>query len=817
MVNTLQINGSRGELTPLMHARVDTEFYQSAFAQARNTVVTRYGPHTRVPGTLWFGDTKLQDKKSRMLPFEFSESQLYAIEFGDQYVRFWTPEGQIFNGLVPYEIVSPYAEADLPYLHGRQAGDELYLWCNGKRPQVLKRAGELSWSFVPYAPKDGPYMDLNSTTTTLTLSNDGSPIPIMTANNAPSPFIVAAGNGSASAYLVATRQRNIKVDVSATATGTLQYTLDTPRIVDAYSLVAASDNAYTDAMFNQWDFQGWTGAAWITLDSRQSEDGWGGSEIRYYEIDNQAAYSAYRFVFSGGGSSTTVTTTSMASATLHEKEKVATLTASSINGINNNTGFQLSDVGRSIHLRGTDGEWRWAEITGYTSTTVVTVKLNGQALLGTTPIVSWALGAWSDTNGWARTGRFFEDRLAQAGWATDPVGMALSVSADYDSFRTSTPLVDDDGITLRMTGGRLDVVNWLSEAGTLIAGTGGGLRSIGGRDSTTVLKHDNLRQRLETSTASSRVIPTTVDNVILYIDRTMRRLYEVGFDYQVDGYKANEVSVLNDHLFKRGVEQVDFSDAPYCTALARRVDGKVIFFTYDRGQKIVGGTLCDFGGIVEDLMIMGGRDYPDVWFTVQRTVNGETRRFIERLADYWDGELDPDALPVYAASARTYDDEPATALTGLSNLAGETVGIWADGKDIGNAIVDTDGNLTLPYFVEASRVVVGKRMPFRIQTLRLPSQTQVGTGLGRKMRIAKAFIDVYETTRIYAGSLMAVEQLRSEDYSEHDPDSPEPMLTAMLPIAVDDSFKNSGVFVIQGDSMYPATIRAISLEVEGEP
>ncbi len=156
MVNTLQVNGSRGELTPLMHARVDTDFYQSAYAQALNTVVTRYGPHTRVPGTLWFGDTKDQTRKSRMLPFEFSETNLYAIEFGHLYVRFWTPEGQVVVGPPPYEIVSPYTEDDLPYLHGRQSGDDLYLWCNGKRPQILRRAGETSWSFIPYKPLAGP-------------------------------------------------------------------------------------------------------------------------------------------------------------------------------------------------------------------------------------------------------------------------------------------------------------------------------------------------------------------------------------------------------------------------------------------------------------------------------------------------------------------------------------------------------------------------------------------------------------------------------------------------------------------------------------
>lgn len=824
MVFTLQVNGSRGELTPLMHARVDTEFYQSAYAECLNTVVTRYGPHTRVPGTLWYGDTKDPTRTSRTLPFEFSESQLYAIEFGHLYVRFWTPEGQVMvAGPTPYEVASVYTEADLPFITVRQSADELYIWCNGKRPQILKRLAETSWVFTPYKPLDGPYMDINDTATTLTLGATQNIVPQLTSNTAPAPNVVTSSLGGADNWVVFGRKKGAVTIISSTAEGFIEIDLGAgnAKVVDNYFLVAPTNNAYTDDMFAQWELEGSNnGTTWLTLDSRDGERGWAGSETRRYETNNKQSFRYYRLTVAGGGGSDGAGT-SLGGWYMHERtdnQTPTTLTASSIVGINKGVGFQTTDVDRPIRLQGPDGQWRWAVVTSWVSTTQVMVRVAGQAFLGTSPIISWALGAWSDTTGWARTGKFFEDRLAQAGWTIDPVGMALSVSADYDNFRVSSPLVDDDAITLRMTGGRLDIVQWLAEGGTLLAGTGGGLRSIGGRDSNAVLKHDNLRQRLETSTAAAGVAPTTVGSIILFIDRTLRRLYEVGYDYDSNGYKASEVSVLNDHLFKRGIVQIDFADAPYCTALARRSDGKVVFFTYDRDQKIAGGTLCDFNGFVEDVMVMAGRTYPDVWLTVRRVVNGATKRFIERLADYWDGEIDPDAMPVYASSARQYEGAATAAVTGLANLALKTVGIWADGKDIGDAVVTSGGGLTLPFGIEAERITVGERMLFRLKTLRLPNiGSQDGSGLGRKVRIAKALVDVFETARIFGGSTLALEQLRDIDYSEHDPDLPEPMLTQMLEIGVDDSFRNGGVFVIQGSSMYPATIRAISLEIEGEP
>jgi hypothetical protein len=49
-----------------------------------------------------------------MLPFVFSVTQAYALEFGDLYMRVFKDLGQVLSGGLPYEIAMPYAEADLP-------------------------------------------------------------------------------------------------------------------------------------------------------------------------------------------------------------------------------------------------------------------------------------------------------------------------------------------------------------------------------------------------------------------------------------------------------------------------------------------------------------------------------------------------------------------------------------------------------------------------------------------------------------------------------------------------------------------------------
>lgn len=68
----------------------------------------------------------------------------------------------------PVEIDSPYLEADLFTVEGPQSADVLYLFHDTYPTHKLQRFGHTTWSLVEVAWQDGPYLDLNITTTTLT-------------------------------------------------------------------------------------------------------------------------------------------------------------------------------------------------------------------------------------------------------------------------------------------------------------------------------------------------------------------------------------------------------------------------------------------------------------------------------------------------------------------------------------------------------------------------------------------------------------------------------------------------------------------------
>lgn len=163
---------TRGELTPLAQARVDTELYQQAAEIVENFFVLKEGGVRRRSGTRYRGVAKSSTTDIRLLDFRFSATQAYAVELGNLYARFWTSDGQVASGLSPYEIVSPYPESALRSLQWVQSGDVIYVAHRSMtiKPQKLVRTSDTNWAFSTIDFIDGPYLPINDASNTCTPS-----------------------------------------------------------------------------------------------------------------------------------------------------------------------------------------------------------------------------------------------------------------------------------------------------------------------------------------------------------------------------------------------------------------------------------------------------------------------------------------------------------------------------------------------------------------------------------------------------------------------------------------------------------------------
>ena len=106
-------NFTAGELSPRLDGRNDLSKYPSGCKTLENFIVYPHGSAARRSGSQFISEVKTSSKKTRLIPFEFSTTQTYILEFGDQYIRVYKDKGQVQSGGSAVEISTPYLEAEL--------------------------------------------------------------------------------------------------------------------------------------------------------------------------------------------------------------------------------------------------------------------------------------------------------------------------------------------------------------------------------------------------------------------------------------------------------------------------------------------------------------------------------------------------------------------------------------------------------------------------------------------------------------------------------------------------------------------------------
>lgn len=146
-VSVKQASCIGGEIAPTLHARADLQRYTTALSKCRNFIVLKHGGVSNRPGTRMVRKTKQPTRRSRLVPFVFSDAQTYALEVGDRYVRFHTSGGTVLDPatLEPYEVVTTFLEEELLRIRYAQSADVLTLVHGAHEAQELKRLGHTNW------------------------------------------------------------------------------------------------------------------------------------------------------------------------------------------------------------------------------------------------------------------------------------------------------------------------------------------------------------------------------------------------------------------------------------------------------------------------------------------------------------------------------------------------------------------------------------------------------------------------------------------------------------------------------------------------
>jgi hypothetical protein len=481
--------------------------------------------------------------------------------------------------------------------------------------------------------------------------------------------------------------------------------------------------------------------------------------------------------------------------------------------------FASTDIGRPIRIRHSS-TWGYAVITGFNSATSVDATVE-EDFGNTTASRNWRLGVWSGTTGYPSCAMFFEDRLFFAGNTAYPQRIDGSRSGDYDNFSPS----DTDGtvtashaVSVTLNSSDINLIRWMmdDEKGLLV-GTAGGEWIVRPSTFSEALSPTNIAAKRSTSFGSGKYQAVRAGKSTVYVQRSGRKVRELAYVYEVDGFRAPDMTVLSEHITKGGVTFADYQQEPWGIIWFVRNDGVLIGFTYERDQDvlgwhrhILGGSFGDGDAVVESVAVIpnAAADADELWLIVKRTIDGNTVRYVEYMSGRFDEEDTTNAF--FVDCGLTYDGAPTTTITGLDHLEGQVVSVLADGAVHPNRTVES-GSITLVR--EASVVHVGLGYVSDIQTLNIEAGAADGTAQGKTKRINLVVARLYKTLGLKYGPSEDKLDVFTFRTSADAMNSPPALYTGDIKINWNSGYDTEGCMYFRQDQPLPFTLLGLFPQV----
>ncbi len=202
---------------------------------------------------------------------------------------------------------------------------------------------------------------------------------------------------------------------------------------------------------------------------------------------------------------------------------------------------------------------------------------------------------------------FHQQRLVLAGTPRAPQAFYMSRTGDFENFRKSRPLQDDDPVEYRIASGSIDAITWAASFGDLLLGTSGSEYKASGDGGPITAK--NISITAQSYWGSARLAPIIIGNSVLHVQRHGARVRDLFYSLEKDGYAGNDLSILAPHLFDgHSLIQWAYQQTPGSTIWIVREDGMMPALTYMKEQDIWGWSRHVTQGAVTSVAAVSGDD-----------------------------------------------------------------------------------------------------------------------------------------------------------------------------------------------------------------
>jgi len=685
-----------GEISDRLLARVDLAAYNKATKTMENAYPFVHGGATKRRGTLFVGEVNTSAQGARILPFVYSQTTQFVLVLNGGKMEF------IKNGAfvetspgVRYQLSIPYTESELPDIRFSQSGNTLYICHQNHFPKLLQRVTDTNWTLT-----DIPF--------------DYYAVSDITFSNAYITFRIINGDQ--------VFQVGDKFTITTTAGAISTISGPTNGITQVANCVVAT-----------------TGSNILLTGAQDVDDRTLVTGDRILVKDQTLTYENGIYIVNTAGAWTRASDANSPSELNNSMVKV-------LNGtINSDTWFKqtatVATVGVSavayaeMSPPGNGQIAAVASMPGSNTTETWTIECvlsssTRQEWSVTGSVSGAAVSYWKSGN-YPIAVSFFEQRLYFAGTPQFPQYVWGSAAGDYLNLTVGNQ--DKDGVTVQIAGNDYNAITHLVSARNLLPLTSSTEFSLAGPNNFAISGTSSNVVKDHTFHGSNRVRPLKVGREVLFVQRDGRKVRAISYSVTEDANIAPDITVFAEHITRDGtIIDGAFAQNPDFITWYVRSDGTLLSLTLARDYDTTAWARHTTDGLFENVCVIpGSSNADDVYLVVKRTINGSTKRYVEKF-DYDTSDV------AFMDSAAYYDGAATTTLSGLSHLEGASVTI-AITNDDGEYLVHpnktvSSGSITLDFAV--TRALVGLPFTTTVELLNPEFGDSASSSQGRTIGIS---------------------------------------------------------------------------------
>ena len=862
--NLIKTSFASGELAPSILAHTDLSQYKSGAALCRNFFVDyRSGASSR-PGTKFIIQALTSNLPVRLIPFQFSTTVSYIIEFGDMYCRFISNGGAVLESGFAIQSV------------------------NNTNPGQITAAGNNfvnnDWVFVTgivgATKYNNRFYSVQVSGSTVTLF-DVNGVPVNSTNFG----AYVSGGTIARVYKIASPYAAADLAGLKYVQSASVITLTHPNY-PPYNLTAAGPT--------NWSFTPITFGTTLTAPTGLASSATSGSgayfsyAVTAVDINGQESQPATLAVNNVVNLTTTAGT--------------ITLTWNAVAGADHYNIYRAElsvagavPIGQAYGFQGS-------------ATALTFIDSNIVPDFSQSPPI--AFNPFTTNN--PITFCYFQQRASYAGSIANPLTFWMSQPGAFTNFDYSNPTQEDDSIEGTIVSLKLNAIEWqVPMPGGLILGTAQGAWQVNGGSpgagATTAITPLNATATPQAYNGSTSLQPLVVNYDILYAQPNAVR--DLNYNIYANIYTGTDISVLSNHLLLGyTILEWAYAEEPYKVVWGIRNDGQLLSLTFVKEQEIYGWAHHDTNGLFRSVASVREVNVDAVYVIVQRQIGGRWVKMIERFdnRNFTYSNANPNNLAYYPIpmiranaesawcvdcgaqsalgirSATLYADSiqgpvnfladanvftiadvgsvirmdggqatvteftsqtqisgtwssvpsnviqdggtqpvpavagdwsittPFTSFSGLDYLEGQLVSILADGGVVTPQVV-TNGTITLEN--QATLVTAGLGFQAQLQTMPLDVASGAETVQGKRKKIAALTVRGVNTRGLKAGSTFATVKSIKELNKQVTLGNPIPLITGDERIIMDPNWTVPGQICIQQDDPLPATVLGVMPEI----